>query len=233
MSAVVWTIFSTALLRNWDENWPFPILWPLLGFPNLLTYWVQHLIASFRILNSSAGIPSPALALLTAVLHKTYLTSHSRMSGSGCVATPSWLLMSLRSFLYIDSMYSFYLFLVSSTSIRSLLFLSFIVPIFGWNVPLIFPVFLTRSLVFSLLLFSSISLHCSLKKAFLSLLAFLWNSTFSWVYLSLSSLLFTSLLQLFVKPPQTTTLPSCFTFSLGWFCSLPPVQYYRGSVQHP
>ena len=23
-----------------------------------------------------------------------------------------------------------------------------------------------------------------------------------------------------------TTLPSCFSFSLGWFCSLPPVQYY-------
>jgi len=35
------------------------------------------------------------------------------------------------------------------------------------------------------------------------------------------SLLF--LLQLFVKPPQTTTLPSCFSFSLGWFCSLPAV----------
>ena len=34
----------------------------------------------------------------------------------------------------------------------------------------------------------------TLKKAFLSLLATFWNSTFSWVYLSLSSLPFTSLL---------------------------------------
>ena len=51
-----------------------------------------------------------------------------------------------------------------------------------------------RSLVFLLLLFSSISLHCSLKKAFLSLLAILWNSTFSQVYLSFSPFLFTSLL---------------------------------------
>ena len=34
---------------------------------------------------------------------------------------------------------------------------------------------LKRSLVFSILLFSSISLHWSLKKAFLSLLAILWN----------------------------------------------------------
>ena len=46
-------------------------------------------------------------------------------------------------------------------------------------------IFLRRSLVFPILLFSSISLHCSLK-AFLSLLAILWISAFSWVYLSLS-----------------------------------------------
>ena len=35
---------------------------------------------------------------------------------------------------------------------------------------------------------------CSLKKAFLSLFAILWNSAFSWVYLSLSPLPFISLL---------------------------------------
>ena len=33
--------------------------------------------------------------------------------------------------------------------------------------------------------------------------------------------------QLFVKPPQTTTLFSCISFSLGWFWSLPPVQCYE------
>ena len=27
---VVWTFFSTALLGNWDEDWPFPVRWPLL-----------------------------------------------------------------------------------------------------------------------------------------------------------------------------------------------------------
>ena len=62
------------------------------------------------------------------------------------------------------------------------------------NVPLVSPIFLKRSLVFPILLFSSISLHCSPKKAFFSPLAILWNSAFSWVYLSLSPLLFTSLL---------------------------------------
>ena len=90
-------------------------------------------------------------------------------------------------------MYSFHLFLISSASARSLPFFCFIVPIFGWNAPLIFPVFLKRSLIFPLLLFSSIMEHCSLKKSFLSLLGILWNSAFNWMYLSLSPLLFTSL----------------------------------------
>ena len=39
---VVWTFFGIALLWDWNENWPFPVLWPLLSFPNLLAYWVQH-----------------------------------------------------------------------------------------------------------------------------------------------------------------------------------------------
>ena len=91
-------------------------------------------------------------------------------------------------------MYSCHLFLISSASIRSLLFLSFIIPIFAWNVPLVSPIFLKISLVFPILLFSSISLLCSLQKAFLSLLASLWNSAFSGVYLAPSPLPFASLL---------------------------------------
>ena len=39
--AVVWAFFGTAFLWNWNENWPFAVLWPLLSFPNLLAYWVQ------------------------------------------------------------------------------------------------------------------------------------------------------------------------------------------------
>ena len=54
--------------------------------------------------------------------------------------------------------------------------------------------FLEKISSLSILLFSSVSLHCSFKKVFLSLLAILWNSAFTWVYLSLSLLLFTSLL---------------------------------------
>ena len=39
--AVVWTFFGIALLWDWNENWLFPVLWPLLSFPNFLAYWVQ------------------------------------------------------------------------------------------------------------------------------------------------------------------------------------------------
>ena len=40
--AIVWALFGIAFLWDWNENWPFPVLWPLLSFPNLLAYWVQH-----------------------------------------------------------------------------------------------------------------------------------------------------------------------------------------------
>ena len=150
--------------------------------------------SSFRIWNSSAIIPSPPLALFIVVLLKAHLTSHSKMSGSRWVITPSWLSGSWRSFLYSSSVYSCHLFLISSASDRSMPFLSFIVSIFAWNVPLVSLIFLKRPLVFPILLFSSISLHWSLRKAFLSLLAILWNSAFRWFYLSFFPLPFTSLL---------------------------------------
>ena len=44
---------------------------------------------------------------------------------------------------------------ISSASVRSIPFLSFIEPIFAWNVPLVSLIFLKRSLVFPIVLFSS------------------------------------------------------------------------------
>ena len=38
---VVWTFFGTAVLWDWNENWP-PVLQSLLSYPNLLAYWVWH-----------------------------------------------------------------------------------------------------------------------------------------------------------------------------------------------
>ena len=40
--AVVWTFFGIAFLWDLNKNWPFLFLGPLLSFPNLLAYWVQH-----------------------------------------------------------------------------------------------------------------------------------------------------------------------------------------------
>ena len=47
---VVWAFFCNAFLWDWNENWSFPVLWPLLSFPNLLAYWVpQHRLLGFEI----------------------------------------------------------------------------------------------------------------------------------------------------------------------------------------
>ena len=40
--AVVWTFFGIAFLWDWNEL-TFPVLWPLLSFPNLLAYWLKHI----------------------------------------------------------------------------------------------------------------------------------------------------------------------------------------------
>ena len=79
--AVVWAFFGIAFLWDWNENWPFPVLWPLLSFPNLLAYECSTFTASSsRIWNSSTGIASPPLALFVVMLSTAHLTSHSRLS---------------------------------------------------------------------------------------------------------------------------------------------------------
>ena len=151
----IWTFFGIAFLWDWNENWPFPVLWPLLGCPNLLAYLIQfssvaqscpilcdphepqhtrppcpsptpgvhpnpcllsrccHPTISpsvvpfsscpqsfpasnmtlqqhhLRIWISLARIPSLPLVLLVVVLPEAYLTSHSGMSCSRSVTTPS------------------------------------------------------------------------------------------------------------------------------------------------
>ena len=153
------------LFKSCGHCWVFPICWHI----ECSTFTAL----SFRIWNSSTGIPLLPLAFFIVMLLKAHLTSHSRMSGSGWVITPSWLCGSWRSFLYSCSVYSCHFFLISSASVRYIHFLSFIEPIFAWNVPLVSLIFLKKSLVFPILLFSSISSHWSVRKAFLSLLAIL------------------------------------------------------------
>ena len=89
---VVWTYFGIAFF--WDRNetdlfqscghcWVFQICWHI----ECSTFTAS----SFRIWNSSSGIPSPPLALFIVMLFKVHLTLHSRMSGSKWVITPLWL----------------------------------------------------------------------------------------------------------------------------------------------
>ena len=193
------------LFQSCGHCWVFQICWHI----KCSTF----IASSFRIWNRSNGIPSPPLALFVVMAD---LTSHSRMSGSKWVITPSWLSGSLRSFSYSSFVYSYHLFLISSASVRSRPFLSFIKPIFAWNVPLVSLIFLKRSLVFPNLLFSSISLHWSLRKAFLSLLAVLWNSAFKWVYLSFSPLPLACLLYSAICKASSDNF-FAFFFSLGTF----------------
>ena len=177
---------KTDLFQSCGHCWVFQICWQIKF--NTLT------ASSFKTWNSSTGILSPPLALFTVTLPKALLTSHFRMSGFKWVITPLWLWSPHMShedlFLCTSSVYSCQLFLISSASVRSTPLLSFIMPIFAWNVPLVSLIFLKRSLVFSILLFSCISLHWSLQKAFLSLSGILWNSALKWVYLSFSPLPF-------------------------------------------
>ena len=138
------------------------------------TPWIAARQASLSIINSQS-LPKP-------------MSIESVMPFSHLILCCPLLL----SFLYSSFVYSCHLFLISSASVRSLPFLSFIEPIFAWNVLLVSLIFLKRSLVFPILLFSSISLHWSLRKAFLSLLAILWNSHSDGISF-LFSLLFTAI----------------------------------------
>ena len=126
-----------------------------------------------------------------------------------------WLWMPLFSLLQMEA---------SSSRITSLKCIlkswgKFDCAIFTWNAALASLIFLKRSLVLPILLFVSISLHKLLGKAFLSLLAILWNSEFRWIYIYIYPLPFTSLLFSDIcKASQTNNLPFCIS-SCGWFWS--------------
>ena len=154
--AVVWhslalpflgTGMKTDFFQSCGHCWIFQICWHI----ECSTFTAS----SFRIWNTLAGIPSLSLALFIRMLLKAHLTSYSRMSGSRWVTIPSWLSRSLRRFLYSSSVYSCHHFLIFSVSIRSILFLSFIVLIFAWIIPLVSLIFLeeisslSHSIIFS------------------------------------------------------------------------------------
>ena len=75
---------KTDLFQSYGHCWVFQICWHIECSTSTAS--------SFRIWNSSTGIQSPPLAVFVVMLlPKARLTSHSRMSGSRWVITPSWL----------------------------------------------------------------------------------------------------------------------------------------------
>ena len=79
---VVWAFFGIAFLWDWNENWPFPVPWPLVSFPNCWHVECNTFTASsFKIWNSSTGIPSPLLALFVVMFSKA-----SWLHIPGCLA---------------------------------------------------------------------------------------------------------------------------------------------------
>ena len=97
---------KTDLFQSCGQCWVFQICWHI-EYSTLTA-------SSFKIWNSSTGIPSPPLALFVVVLPMAHLTLHCRISGSWGVIIPLWLSWSWRSFLYSSSVYSCHLFLISS-----------------------------------------------------------------------------------------------------------------------
>ena len=149
------------LFQSYGHCWVFQICWHI----ECSTYTAS----SSRIWNSSTGIPPPPLALFVVMLSKAHL-----FHIPGCLAVGEW--SQHHDYLgHEDLFLQFCVFLPPLLNIfcfcRSLPFLSFIEPIFAWNVCLVTLIFLRRSLVFPILLFSSNSFPWTLRKPFLSLLA--------------------------------------------------------------
>ena len=84
-------VMKTDIFQSCGHCWVFQTCW----YIECSTFTAS----SFRIWNTSTGIPSPPLALFVVMLPKARLTSHSRTSGSRWGITPSWLSGSWRSFL--------------------------------------------------------------------------------------------------------------------------------------
>ena len=114
---------KTDLFHSFGQCWVFQFCWHTKR--NTFT------APSFRILNTSTGIPSLPLALFILMLPKVNLTSHSRMSRYMCDHTIVVIWVTETFFFFFCSfyMYSCHL-LIYFASVGSILFLSFIVPIF-------------------------------------------------------------------------------------------------------
>ena len=148
------------------------------------------------------------------------------MSGCSWMITPSWLSGSWQSFLSSFSVYSCHLFLVSSASVRSIhsifvLYCAHFCMICSLGISYFLKGIsdLSHSIVF-LFFFALIS-----EEGFLISPCYSLELCIQMVISCIFSFSFCS--QLFVRTPQTTILPFCISFPLGWSWSLPSIQCHK------
>ena len=141
----------------------------------------------------------------------------------------------MKIFFVQSSVYSCHLFLISSASVRSIPFLSFIEPIFAWNAPLVSLIFLKGSLVFPIYCFPLFLFIDWWGKLFLSLFAVLWNSAFKWIDLFFSPLIFASrLFTAICMASSDSHFAFLHFFFLGMvlipvFCTMPQTSIHSSS----
>ena len=214
------------LFQSCGHCWVFQICWHV----ECSTFTAS----SFRIWNSSTGHPSCPLVLFLVMLPKAHLTSHSRMSGSRWVITH-------HDYLGYEDLFCTVLLCILATRSKYLLLLLGPYPFCPLSspslheiVPLVSLIFLKRSLVFLILLFSSIfCTDCLEKLSYLFLLLFetVHSDAYIFPFILCFSLLFLS--QLFVRPPKTAILLFCISFPWRWSWGLSPVQCHEPlSVVH-
>ena len=93
--AIVWAFFGIAFLWDWDENWPFPVLWPLPSFLTLLAYWVQpfhSIISQHLALGLGSGPDAMSVAPATVQAGAFLTPGHGQASEAikGVLTWPQW-----------------------------------------------------------------------------------------------------------------------------------------------
>ena len=162
---------KTDFFQSCGHCWVLQICWHI----ECSTFTASY----FRIWNNSTGIPSPPLALFVVMLSKA-----PWLHTLGCLALGEWSCHC--DYLGLEELFCIVLLHILATSSKYLLllFCPYHFCLYWAHLcmkrSLVALIFLKRSIVFPILLFSCIFLHWSLRKSFLSLLAILGNVHSKW-----------------------------------------------------
>ena len=130
------------------------------------------------------------------------------------MTTPLWLSGSLRPFLFSSSMCSCHVLLIPSTSVIPCHFCPLLCPSLHEMLPCYLQ-FEEISCLFHSIVFLFLCIIHQRGLSYLFLLFFGGLHSVGYIFPFLFCLLLVFFSQVFVKSPQTTSLPSCISFSLG------------------